>query len=187
MVAYVWGLQEVFQWDDQPLSSDWRGARLPSLYLMHKGQMQPRCWGGYKRQHVPPDWWSNSWARETAFWKERRQQIYNLQSFDCSWHGLQWLLLSCARTSLVTNRMTKYLISSASHTPSTKINLKHYSQLFLPLMSNIKKNLIQLRDFGLKRRGSLCNEDTSSYKFHTIIQAIQSGFLGVSVPGVLLC
>lgn len=27
--------------------------------------------------------------------------MYNLRSFDCSWHELHWLLVSCTRASLV--------------------------------------------------------------------------------------
>lgn len=75
-----------------------RGTRLPNLSLTHKAQIQPRR---IQETICALHWWSNSWPRERTFWREGRRQMYNLESFACSWHELQWLPLFCTRTRLV--------------------------------------------------------------------------------------
>lgn len=111
-------------------------------------------------------WWSNSWPRERTLWREGRRQMYNLESFDCSWHEFQRFLLSCTRTRLVPKQNDQDPNVFSCKYAFNKGKLNHLSVRWVFLTSNVKISLnlsIQLRDFGLKRHSSLFNDNTSSY------------------------
>ena len=107
-----------------------RGTRLPHLSLMHMGQTQPRCWGGYKRQSVHYTDEAIPGQRRGLFggkgegkctiWKVLIAPGLNSNCFCCSVQELVW---SQSRT-------TRNLISSAASMSSTKVNFMHLSVHF---------------------------------------------------------
>lgn len=166
MVVYIWGWQEVFQWDDQPLSSEWRGTRPPDLSLMHKGQIQPRYRGGYKRQYVhSTDEAIPGQGRELFGGKgEGKCTIrkiliapgMNSNGFYCPVQELVWSQ----------SRMTrKPDFFSCKHA----FNQSKLNAPFSPLKYVFS---IQLRDFGLKRHSSFCNDNTSSCNTRSYIYEV---------------
>lgn len=91
--------------------------------------------------------------------------MYNLKSFDCSRHELQWFLLSCTRTSLVPKKKDQQSNFFSCKYAFNKAKLNAAFSPLSSLTSNIKISLncsTQLRNFRSKRHGSFCNANTSS-------------------------